>query len=271
MTPKDTIRDTVRAGYAARARAMTGSGDFIALEAIAPAGSPRPAAAKTECCAPPAKVATDLGYTPEDLAALPGDVGEMTLGCGDPVTLAGLQPGQVVVDLGSGAGMDCLLAAARVGESGRVIGVDMTPEMLSLAWKNVAQAGVHNVEFRYGHIEHLPIESASVDVVISNCVINLSPDKPAVFREALRVLKPGGLFAVSDIVADRDIDPVAAANMTSYCACVAGASAESRYRDELRAAGFAEVRITRRAEYERVPGTDIQTWSVKVEARRPQA
>ena len=206
-----------------------------------------------------------------DLAQLPAEVVESTWGCGDPVSLAALQPGQRVLDLGSGGGLDCLLAAQRVGEGGWVIGVDMTPEMLSLAWRNAAKAGLRNVEFRYGHIEHLPVESGSIDVILSNCVINLSPDKPAVFREAFRVLKPGGKFAVSDIVADGEIPASARADLASLAACVSGAIPEADYLAALRAAGFEDVRVVDRHSYAPVPGSAVNTWSVRVEAYKAGA
>ncbi|HQY24009.1 MAG TPA: arsenite methyltransferase [Thermoflexales bacterium] len=262
MTTENTIRDSVRESYAARARTFLNPADIIPLTAAEPAAC---CSAEGACCATSASAA-EQGYKAEDVGALPADITEMTLGCGDPLSIAGLQPGQRVLDLGSGAGFDCFLAAQKVGDTGWVIGVDMTPEMLSLAWKNAARTGAHNVEFRYGHIEHLPVEAESIDVVLSNCVINLSPDKPAVFREAFRVLKPGGKFAVSDIVADREIEPAAQANIGSYCECVAGASEESKYLADLSAAGFREVRVTGRVPYADVPGSGAKTWSVKVEA-----
>ncbi|HQV70019.1 MAG TPA: arsenite methyltransferase [Thermoflexales bacterium] len=256
----DQIREAVRDSYALRATQF--------LNNTIPAQS---AAGKccsgdeSSCCGTNYK-AEQLGYNAEEMANLPAEIAEVTLGCGDPTSIANLQPGMTVVDLGSGGGFDCLLAAKKVGETGHVIGVDMTPEMLSLAWKNAAQAGARNVEFRYGHIEKLPVESDTVDVILSNCVINLSPDKPAVFREAYRVLKPGSKFAVSDIVADREITPEAQKNMSSYCSCVSGASEENWYLDQLRAAGFTRVNVVSRVPYADVPNSAAKTWSVKVEA-----
>jgi arsenite methyltransferase len=177
---------------------------------------------------------------------MPADVAEASWGCGDPVSLAGLQPGDVVVDLGSGGGLDCLLAGRRVAPAGRVIGVDMTPEMLSLAWRNVAKAGATNVEFRYGTIENMPVESNSVDWVISNCVINLSPDKPAVFREIARVLKPGGHVSVSDIVLLGEIPADLKSNVDLYAACVSGALQEQDYLTAMRDAGLSDVTVSSR-------------------------
>lgn len=182
----------------------------------------------------------------ETLAAgdLPEELGGMSLGCGDPVTLAALQPGQVVMDLGAGGSLDCFLAARAVGATGRVIGVDMTAEMLELARTNLARLDLTNVEFRLGEIEHLPASDASVDVIISNCVINLSPDKPQVFREAYRVLKPGGRLAVSDIVTRVPLPAEIRQNLTAWVGCLAGALDLRAYQAALEAAGFTEVSIT---------------------------
>ena len=219
---------------------------------------------KTSCCGD--TNACSCGYSAESLASLPQDITQASWGCGDPITLAALQPGQHVLDLGSGGGLDCLLAAQKVGEAGSVIGVDMTPEMLSLAWRNVAKVGLRNVEFRYGHIEELPVESNTIDVILSNCVINLSPDKPAVFREAYRVLRAGGKFAVSDVVSDADMPAAAQADLISLAGCISGAMKESDYLDAIKAAGFDDVRVVDRTSPSVVPGTGVHTYSVRVEA-----
>lgn len=184
-------------------------------------------------------------YETAEVGDLPEDVTGVSLGCGDPVTLASLKPGQVVLDLGSGGGIDCFLAARQVGESGRVIGVDMTAEMVDLARRNKAKLGAENVEFRLGEIEHLPVPDGIVDVIISNCVINLSPDKPQVFREAFRALKPGGRLAVSDIMSLEPLPEELLNNMDSWSACISGALAEQDYVAAIEAAGFVDVKVER--------------------------
>jgi SAM-dependent methyltransferase len=183
-----------------------------------------------------------IGYSREQMAAVP-EGSNLGLGCGNPVALASLREGETVLDLGSGAGFDCFLAAKAVGDTGRVIGVDMTPEMLAKARENAAKAGYRNIEFRLGEIEHLPVADASVDVILSNCVINLSPEKPQVFAEAYRVLKPDGRFTVSDVVLLKPLPPELASSAAAYLGCVAGASLKDDYLSMLRQAGFKDVRV----------------------------
>jgi SAM-dependent methyltransferase len=183
-------------------------------------------------------------YETADVNMLPEQVTGLSLGCGDPVTLATLKPGQAVLDLGSGGGIDCFLAAKQVGDSGRVIGVDMTATMIEKARANKEKLGADNVEFRLGEIEHLPLEDQSVEVVISNCVINLSPDKPQVFREAFRVLKPGGRLAVSDIVTGGPLPQELKDDLSAWAGCVAGAIEAEDYIAAIEAAGFVHVDLT---------------------------
>lgn len=209
-----------------------------------------------------------------DLSGLPVDVTGISLGCGDPVTLATLEPGQVVLDLGSGGGIDCFLAAKQVGESGRVIGVDMTAEMIDLARRNKAKIGADNVEFRLGEIENIPAADNSVDVIISNCVINLSPDKPQVLREAFRVLKPGGRLAVSDIMTEKPFPAELQGNMDSWSACISGAISEEENVAAIEAAGFVDVEVIRENP-EKISydggccGQELVIFSGKVTARKP--
>ena len=186
------------------------------------------------------------GYSLEELSDLPESVTEASLGCGNPTAIAGLQPGEVVLDLGSGGGIDCFLAAKRVGPNGQAIGLDMTTDMIRLARRNAKKLGVNNVDFRYGEMEEMPFPDAYVDVVISNCVINLSPDKDAVFGEIARVLKPGGRVSVSDIVTNGPLPEVLRDHSRSWAACVAGALDESEYLDKMRAAGLTDVTVTDR-------------------------
>jgi arsenite methyltransferase len=197
------------------------------------------------CCGPQidaGDIAEKIGYSKDDLSGLP-DGANMGLGCGNPVALASLAAGEVVLDLGSGGGVDCFIAAKQVGITGRVIGVDMTPEMIAKAQANAKRGGFDNVEFRMGEIENLPVEDGTVDAVISNCVINLSPDKPRVFREAYRTLAPGGRLMVSDIVLLRDIPASIKKSMDAYTACVAGALNKDEYLGAIEAAGFEDVTI----------------------------
>jgi SAM-dependent methyltransferase len=199
---------------------------------------------QSSCCSPKTSCCKDTAYVVPDH---PVPEAELGLSCGNPLAFGYLHEGDVVLDLGSGAGKDVFLAAEQVGDSGHVIGVDMTPEMLVLARKNAvkffAATGLANIEFREGHIEDLPVEDASVDVVISNCVINLSPDKPQVFREVYRVLKPGGRLIVSDIVLNRPLPESAKNDADLYAACIAGALVREEYFDAIHRAGFARVEL----------------------------
>lgn len=201
----------------------------------------------TACCEAPAVdaglLSQRIGYTQEELDSVPKG-SNLGLGCGNPRAIASLAPGETVLDLGSGAGFDCFLAIQQVGESGRVIGVDMTAEMVTKARRHAEKAGYHNVEFRLGEIERLPVVDASVDVVISNCVINLSPNKPQVFAEAYRVLRRGGRLAVSDIVATAELPPEVREDLAHYTGCMAGALTVGELESMLRAAGFDHVSIT---------------------------
>jgi arsenite methyltransferase len=187
-------------------------------------------------------VAEAFGYTPEELDAIPAEA-NMGLSCGNPTATANLRPGEVVVDLGSGGGIDVFLAAKKVGPTGRAIGIDMTTEMIGRARANAVKAEIPNAEFRLGTIDNLPLESDSVDCLISNCVINLAPDKPAVFREMFRVLKPGGRVAVSDIALKRALPDELAKSVAAHVGCVAGAVPIADYERDLRAAGFEAVRV----------------------------
>ncbi|MDE3092031.1 MAG: arsenite methyltransferase [Chloroflexota bacterium] len=200
-------------------------------------------ARKSQDCCGPSDCGCDSRY-PQDLAAqVPDDIANFSLGCGDPITIANLHPGETVVDLGSGGGLDCFFAAQRVGPTGRVIGVDMTPEMLAKARGNATRLGAQNVEFREGFIEHLPVGNGEADVVISNCVINLSPDKPQVFRDIYRVLRPGGRISVSDIVTHGELPAVVQQSMEAWGACIAGALDMKDYAAGLQAAGFVDVKV----------------------------
>jgi arsenite methyltransferase len=231
--PASDIREVVRAKYAAAARAATATD----------------AQQAASCCgitATDAAGETRWGgalYTSEDAGETPGAALNASLGCGVPTAVADLHEGETVLDLGSGAGADVLISARRVGATGRAIGLDMTDEMLALARANATAAGVDNVEFVKGHIEEIPLAEASVDVVISNCVINLSRDKPRVLREAARVLRPGGRFAVSDVIADPDMDDDTRADMAQWTGCVAGALTEDEFRSALTGDGLIDVEI----------------------------
>jgi arsenite methyltransferase len=256
MREKDenVIREAVRSRYAGFAAEPESCG-------CAPVSS---------CCGAsatdPADISRRLGYTEEELTAVP-DGANLGLGCGNPQAIAALRPGEVVLDLGSGAGFDCFLAARRVGDSGRVIGVDMTPEMVAKARQNAKKVHFENAEFRLGEIEHLPVADDSVDVIISNCVINLSPDKPAVFREAFRVLKPGGRLAVSDVVATAPLPEPVVEDMRLLSACISGACQLDELEAILAAAGFSHIDIQPKEESreficEWEPGSKLEDYVV---------
>lgn len=187
-------------------------------------------------------ISANIGYTRDEMQSVP-EGANLGLGCGNPTALAELKEGETVLDLGSGAGFDCFLAAQKVGAEGKVIGVDMTPQMIEKARENARKGGYKNVEFRPGEIEHLPLPDASIDVVISNCVINLSPDKESVFKEVYRVLKPGGRMTISDIVLTQSLPDAVMKSVEAYTGCVAGAMVKNDYLSLIRSAGFSDVSI----------------------------
>ncbi len=265
-TQKDDIRNQVRESYAKVANASN-SGDCCGTEASC-CGVSDDAQINT-------LISTRLGYSHEDLAAVP-EGADMGLGCGNPKAIASLKPGEVVVDLGSGGGFDAFLAASEVGETGRVIGVDMTPDMVSKARANAEKGKFHNVEFRLGEIEHLPVADNSVDVIISNCVINLSPDKQQVFNDAFRVLKPGGRLAISDVVASAEMPEDMQQDTQLYSACVSGASLVSELETILENAGFTDIRIQPKDESREfikdwAPGSKVEDYvvSATIEGIKP--
>ncbi len=230
---------------------------------------------ESSCCPATSSGSTRLGYTAEELATLPAGA-DMGLGSGHPVAEAALRPGETVLDLGSGGGIDCILAGRQVGSDGQVIGIDMTEAMLETARAAAREAGVGHVEFRQGQIEALPVEEASVDVVISNCVVNLSPDKAAVWREVARVLKPGGRVAISDIVASAPLPAALREKPELLCGCVSGAASLDEVREQVAAAGLADVRIEPREASARsikqwLPEAreDVQVISAMIHARKP--
>jgi SAM-dependent methyltransferase len=260
-------------------------------EAASPCCAPAPAASAACCTPAPATVASGccdpagadprhgksvaMGYSDAELAALPHGA-NLGLGCGNPQAIAALRPGEVVVDLGSGAGIDCFLAARQVGPAGHVIGIDMTHEMLAKARANARAVGAGNVEFRLGEIEHLPIPDHTADVILSNCVINLVPDKAQVFREAFRVLKPNGRLAISDVVNIAPLSDALAADPALLCGCIAGAAPVGQIEAWLRQAGFIDIAVTPRPESRSMiaswsPGIGIEdcVTSATIEARKP--
>ncbi len=225
-----------------------------------------------DCCGSTNETASIL-YDEAALADLPVDVTGLSLGCGDPVTIAALNPGETVLDLGSGGGIDCFMAVKQVGDNGHVIGVDMTDAMLEKANANKAKLGVTNVEFRKGHIESLPVDSDTVDVIMSNCVINLSPDKASVFAESLRVLKPGGRISLSDIVTEGEFSDELRKDLSQWAECVTGAIDVDAYTGAMREAGFVDIRVV-----DKVDAKEVMTiqegmprvFSARITARKAQ-
>jgi arsenite methyltransferase len=257
---KDEIRTAVRERYGAVAK-----------------GQGSECGCSSSCCGTAASTDTSsaLGYSAQELASVP-EGSNLGLGCGNPQAIASLKPGEVVLDLGSGGGFDCFLAARAVGATGKVIGVDMTADMVALARRNAEKSGARSIEFRLGEIEHLPVADSSVDVIISNCVINLSPDKPQVFREAFRVLKRGGRLAVSDTVAAAEMPEELKADLASYAACVTGSSSVDGLQGMLQDAGFEQIRIQPREESREfikdwAPGKGIEGFvlSATIQAVKP--
>jgi arsenite methyltransferase len=260
----DEIRQIVRKNYGA----------------VAESGDANCGCASSSCCgdggAPSSEeIAKNFGYSDEELGDLP-EGANMGLGCGNPQAIAALKAGETVVDLGSGGGFDCFLAARQVGETGRVIGVDMTPEMISKARANAEKGGFANVEFRLGEIEHLPVADSSVHAILSNCVINLSPDKSAVYSDAIRILKSGGRLAISDVVATKDLPDSIANDPALYCGCAGGAAKVSEIEAMLLDAGFVDILVktnekSREVIKEWFPGTGIEEYvvSATIEAIKP--
>lgn len=232
MKKEDLIRLNVKQRYAGIVKAGGGCGCSTSAGSSCCGGTPGGLLAQGK----------KIGYSEAEIASAP-EGANLGLGCGNPGAIAALKPGEVVLDLGCGGGFDCFLAAEKVGEHGRVIGVDMTPEMVARARGNAARNGFKNVEFRVGEIEHLPVADASVDVIISNCVVNLSPDKPQAYREAFRVLKPGGRIALSDTVRIKEFPKAWKDNAELLCSCVTGSASPSEIEEILRSAGFEQIEV----------------------------
>ncbi len=264
----DEIRQKVRESYAEVAESSN-SGDSCGTESSC-CGVSDDAAINT-------LVSTRLGYSEGDLKNVP-EGADMGLGCGNPRAIAGIKTGETILDLGSGGGFDCFLAAAETGEAGRVIGIDMTPTMISKARSNAVKGQYHHVEFRLGEIEHMPVANDTVDVIISNCVINLSPDKPQVFSEAFRVLKPGGRLAISDVVASTELPEKIKNDLALYSGCMAGASLVTELQAILQNCGFEKIKIAPKDESKEfikdwAPGQGVEEYvlSATIEAVKPSS
>ncbi len=284
----DQIRQQVRESYAQVADRSTqsiieqesGDGDAPEEEGSTCCA---PVEETSGCCDPtdrparrdPNASSIRMGYSEEDVAGVP-EGANMGLGCGNPQAIANLKPGEVVVDLGSGGGFDCFLASRQVGDAGQVIGIDMTPQMISKARENSQKAGSTNVEFRLGEIENLPVADGTVDVIMSNCVINLSPDKPRVLAESFRILKPGGRLAISDIVGTKALPESLQEDMGAYCGCISGAAPQEDLVEMMKDAGFEEVSVEAKPESREfiqnwIPNSGIENHiiSAKITAKKP--
>jgi len=278
---KEEIRKAVRDSYGKIARLGTKASGLI--PALSCCGEQRISETKrspTSCCgAPeftPEQMSKFMGYSKDDLASTP-EGANLGLGCGNPVALASLRPGETVVDLGSGGGFDCFLAAKEVGKNGKVIGVDMTPDMISKARKSAQDANIDNVEFRLGEIEHLPVADNSADIIMSNCVINLSPDKQSVYKDAFRALKPGGRLAISDILATQELPTEVKNDLALHSACVSGAATVESTVIMLEQTGFRDIIIDVKEESKKIinewmPGRTFGNYIVSayIEAKKPE-
>jgi arsenite methyltransferase len=268
LTDREDVRELVRHKYGEAAlRVMRGQGSLCC------GGAPKTLENEFGCCTDEKDPITSNLYSEVEAAEIPETALLASLGCGNPTALAQLSQGEIVLDLGSGGGIDVLLSAKRVGPSGFAYGLDMTDEMLQVAEKNKAESGAENVEFLKGNIEQIPLPDSSVDVVISNCVINLSADKDQVLREAFRVLKPGGRFAVSDVVVEGDLPEVVRRDMEMYVGCVSGALEHDEYLEKLAAAGFADTSIepTRRYEFSSLEGAWSSNGVAEMSQKEKQA
>ncbi len=278
---KEEIRKAVRDSYGKVARLGTkASGLSSALSCCGEQGVSDTQISLASCCGGPGftpkQISKAMGYSKDDLESIP-EGANLGLGCGNPVALASLKPGETVVDLGSGGGFDCFLAANEVGKDGKVIGIDMTPDMISKARKNAQDADIENVEFRLGEIEHLPVADNSADIIMSNCVINLSPDKKSVYKDAFRVLKPGGRVAISDILTTQELPSEIKNDLALYSACVGGAATIESTVTMLEQTGFCDIIIDAKEESKKIinewlPGTNIGDYIVSayIEAKKPE-